>query len=237
MNLAANFSGISQFLLKYWFRLTVISFLIYIFFKKDLTFQVNLRAPEYREEELLAETADKPSMKTKATIGGEEQFNLNFVGGEAENIAAAKELAKTEEKAIYDYLKRFAHVAVSERKKYGIPSSIILASGLLHSVAGRREIALRGYNHFALTCENWEGERLSAEKNCFRKYANAWSSYRDFSLTLTSGKHLNIRQSDGKNYQKWAKAIEQSGFFQEPNLAQKLIELIERYQLYELDSK
>jgi len=35
------------------------------------------------------------------------------------------------------YLKRFARVAIAERKKFGLPSSLILAVSLLHSTAGR----------------------------------------------------------------------------------------------------
>jgi flagellum-specific peptidoglycan hydrolase FlgJ len=86
------------------------------------------------------------------------------------------------------YLKRFAPVALSEGRKFGIRPSFILAKACIESVAREAAITQNGNNHFGLTCTpDWFGAKQDQRLGqCFRKYENAWVSYRDFSVTFSS---------------------------------------------------
>ena len=135
------------------------------------------------------------------------------------------------------YLKRFARVAISERKKYEIPSSVILGSALLHSTAGTRNMAVTGNNHFGLRCgDQWSGQSGLYQGQCFRHYENAWASFRDHS-ELIANRYDDLMQLGTDDYKAWAEGLAQAGYSTEPGFARRLIDLIDRYQLHELDQK
>ena len=233
-----------------WFNITVVCFLVFIFVNKDFSFQFNLHAPAKLNQPAPNE-ANPPAIKTskneqrsaytqkksKKTIL--EKLELPFVGSFGKNkIDPSVELSKIEEQVKRAYLKRFAHVAISERKKFGIPSSIILANALIHSFAGRRDLARSTNNQFAIVCgADWHGENSFFDEKCYRKYDNAWMSFRDHSQYITSGKFAKLTKLDPVDYKAWAKALDRQGFSNVKNLERNLIKIIEEYQLQELDFK
>lgn len=137
-------------------------------------------------------------------------------------------------KAIKSFLKRFVHVAINEEKKYGVPTSIILASALLQSDVGDRKISKKSNNYFGVQCSaGWKGKTVK-ETRCFRVYENAWSSFRDHSIYLT--KELKLSKLKGKNYKAWATALEDSGKFDTKNFEKNLVKVIEDLELYRFDN-
>ena len=60
-------------------------------------------------------------------------------------------------------------------------------------------------------------------------------SFRDHSLYVTTGEYADLRRLGSTNYRAWAKALEDARFAREDNLEGQLIELIERYQLFQYD--
>ncbi len=131
------------------------------------------------------------------------------------------------------FLKRFANVALSERKKFGVPASIILACAYANSQVGQRESALSANNFFALSCaEGWEGETAQIGGQCVRKYESAWASFRDFSIHLSSQEWFgSLKKSAGKDWRKWVEKLGSEGV-SNPKAMQKVIEA---FQLAELD--
>ncbi len=101
------------------------------------------------------------------------------------------------------FIRRFENVAVSERKKFGIPSSILLACAYVNSTAGKADWVNRTNNFFALPCEpDWEGETATINGKCLRRYESAWASFRDFSIFLTSRDwYGSVKKSAGKDWQ------------------------------------
>ncbi len=216
--------------------------------RKDFSFQINMNNPDKVEEpvfqplegkqkkkkELLTLKTEEQSSKN-SNSGILERFGLSFIGGGTVSKPKS-EFSKIDEKTIGSYLKRFAHVAISERKKFGVPSSIILANSLFHSFAGTRELAQSGHNHFAISCSpDWNGDSENFRNKCYRKYENAWTSFRDHSLFVTSGKYFNLLQYGTTDYKSWAKGIDKAGFSEFLDLEKNLIEIIEKYELYHLD--
>ncbi len=131
------------------------------------------------------------------------------------------------------FLKRFANVALSERKKFGIPTSVILACAYANSQVGQRESALAANNFFALSCaEGWEGETAQIGGQCVRKYESAWASFRDFSIYLTGQEWFgSLKKSAGKDWRKWIEKLSSEGI----SNAQTMQKVIEAYKLEELD--
>jgi flagellum-specific peptidoglycan hydrolase FlgJ len=134
------------------------------------------------------------------------------------------------------YIKRFAPVAKTEQDKYGVPVSIILASGLLHSQAGQREMTKQGNNYFALDCSSdWVGATVKETGNCYRSYQNAWTSFRDHSLFVTTGHYANLPKLGDTNYSDWAIALEDMGYGGTPDLGKQLLYVIDTWQLFQYD--
>jgi len=236
---------------KNWFKIILLLLLVFVFFKKDLTFSINLNSPNPTEEEM--EPKQKPVQRklppkkqhlmtedvrsTESETTQTNRFDLHSIGSNQTPVAVTSELASIEEAEIQAFLKRFAQVAIDERKKYGIPSSIILANALLHSHAGKRDLTLQGHNYFALPCtSDWKGQTGEYQGSCYRHYPTAWMSFRDHSLFLTTGKNADLPKLGATDYQAWAKALEQRNFSEQKDLAAQLVLLIEKYELAALDT-
>ncbi len=141
---------------------------------------------------------------------------------------ATVDAAKTEA-----FLKRFAQVAVSERKKFGIPASVILAAAYANSHAGQHETALSANNFFLLSnADGWEGETAQIGGKAMRKYETAWASFRDFSIHLSSQEWFgSLKKSAGKDWRKWAEKLGN----EEVANSKAMQKVIETYRLDELD--
>ena len=131
------------------------------------------------------------------------------------------------------FLKRFAKVAVSERKQFGIPASVLLACAFVNSQAGQLESAKAAHNIFALPCtQDWEGGTTRIHGKCLRKYETAWASFRDFSIHLSSQEwYGSLKKSAGKDWRKWADKLGKESVTD----AKAMKKVIEEYQLDELD--
>ena len=140
------------------------------------------------------------------------------------------------------YIEFFAEIAKEEMALYGIPASITLAQGILESGAGKGELVRKANNHFGIKCHNWKGQKVyhddDAKGECFRKYNNPKFSYRDHSLFLTGRKrYLDLFKLPKDDYKSWAKGLRKAGYATDRKYPDKLISLIERYNLYEYDGE
>ena len=130
---------------------------------------------------------------------------------------------------------------MDEMLQYGIPASITLAQGILESGAGKGRLAVQANNHFGIKCHDWNGKKIyhddDEEDECFRKYDNPEYSYRDHSMFLTNrGRYSFLFDLKKDDYKRWAKGLKNAGYATDPKYPQKLIDLIERYELYKYDN-
>ena len=140
-----------------------------------------------------------------------------------------------------DYVKFYSSIAMDEMLQYGIPASITLAQGILESGAGKGRLAVQANNHFGIKCHDWNGKKIyhddDEEDECFRKYDNPEYSYRDHSMFLTNrGRYSFLFDLKKDDYKRWAKGLKNAGYATDPKYPQKLIDLIERYELYKYDN-
>lgn len=145
-------------------------------------------------------------------------------------------------KSTDDYIAVYKDIAVAEMNQYGIPASITLAQGILESGSGKGRLAVKANNHFGIKCHDWTGAKIyhddDRSQECFRKYRDANTSFRDHSEFLANRKrYAKLFELDKDDYKGWAKELRRAGYATDRKYPQKLISLIERYELYKFDDK
>ena len=149
--------------------------------------------------------------------------------------------AQKRNKVYEDYIHKYRGIAVDEMKHYRIPASITLAQGLLESGAGKSELARKSNNHFGIKCGgSWDGRsvRHDARNECFRAYKHPKDSYRDHSKFLRSGaRYAFLFRLKITDYKGWARGLKKAGYATDPQYANRLINIIELYDLDKYDHK
>ena len=141
------------------------------------------------------------------------------------------------------YIDNYSMIAKEEMIQYGIPASITLAQGILESGAGRAELSKKSNNHFGIKChKGWTGEKVYHDddelQECFRKYRDPKYSFRDHSLFLTQrSRYADLFTYKKDDYKSWAKGLKKAGYATDPKYPQKLINIIEKYNLYSYDEE
>ncbi len=148
-------------------------------------------------------------------------------------------LADTPQKS---YIEKYSDLAVEEMYRSGVPASITLAQGLLESGNGLSELAVKGNNHFGIKCHNaWTGSKVYHDDDrkgeCFRKYDSPEESFRDHSDFLRyRDRYRFLFDLEPTDYKGWAHGLRKAGYATDPKYPEKLIRLIEEYELYLYDT-
>ncbi len=144
---------------------------------------------------------------------------------------------------VANYINEYRDIAKEEMLQYGIPASITLAQGILESGAGAGELTMKANNHFGIKCHTgWEGDTVYHDDDergeCFRKYNDPKYSYRDHSLFLTQrSRYQDLFKLRKDDYKGWAKGLKKAGYATDPKYPDKLIGIIERYNLEAFDEE
>ena len=110
----------------------------------------------------------------------------------------------------------------------------------MESGSGKGRLALEANNHFGIKCHQWEGDKIyhddDEKQECFRKYQNAETSFRDHSEFLAHrSRYSKLFQLKITDYKNWAKELRKAGYATDKKYPEKLISLIERYKLFRFD--
>jgi len=149
------------------------------------------------------------------------------------------------------YIDRYKDIAVSEMERAGVPASIKLAQGILESGSGKSTLARKANNHFGMKCGAvWKGKEYYKEdddydengkliKSCFRVFDSANECYIAHSNFLTDSRKRYrygfLFDLDPKDYKAWARGLKTAGYATSPTYAEKLIAVIESYNLDRFD--
>jgi hypothetical protein len=234
MKTAIQLQSVLAFFKNNWFKLSLVALALYVWFKKDLTFQVSMGSPG-KPEQRAAPAREKftdthPILTDKAAVV--DKLEIPFIGDNTGKRDIRSEFASINEEAKHAYLKRFAKVAMTEQRKFGIPASLILAAALYQSCAGKRDLAIESNNQFGLSCSgDWQGACAAFQGKQYREYESAWASFRDFSLFLKD----NFSHLKGADYKSWAKEPGISSIGETEDFSENLLHIIEAYRLFELD--
>ncbi len=146
-----------------------------------------------------------------------------------------------------NYITQYKEIAILEMQRTGIPASIKMAQALLESGAGRSTLARNANNHFGIKCGgSWEGETYYREdddyykgklvKSCFRKFDSVYQSFEAHSnFLINQNRYSFLFEIPVSDYESWAKGLRKAGYATDKSYSIKLIEIIEKYELYLLD--
>ena len=188
-------------------------------------------------------TKNKKSVSKSESVTSKTQTTSDKSTNGAEIQLEATSNVRTYEEEIKLYVANFNEIAKSNMKTHGIPASIILAQGILESGAGKGKLAQSANNHFGIKChKGWTGDSVKhdddAEQECFRKYSQPSESYKDHSLFLTSrSRYATLFTLDKGDYESWARGLKAAGYATDVKYPDKLIGLIERFELYKYDNE
>lgn len=182
--------------------------------------------------------------KTERVVRTKQPVKKN----ENQTPAAPRETVKsptniTANDRVTNYINQYSSIAMEEMLQYGIPASIKLAQGILESGAGVGELTLKANNHFGIKCHTgWQGGRVYHDDDergeCFRKYTDPKYSFRDHSLFLTQrSRYQDLFKLRKDDYKGWAKGLRKAGYATDPRYPDKLIGIIERYNLHTYDQQ
>lgn len=140
-----------------------------------------------------------------------------------------------------EYISKYKDLAISEMIQYHIPASITLAQGLLESDVGRSRLATEANNHFGIKCFSkkcTKGHCINfpddSHKDFFRKYDTVGESYKAHSIFLQKDRYRHLQEYE-KDYKKWARGLSKSGYATDKKYPEKLIRIIESYNLTQYD--
>lgn len=147
----------------------------------------------------------------------------------------------SDEISVKEYIEKYHKIAISEMEKFGIPASVALAQGLVESSAGNSYLARNNNNHFGMKCfskrchkGHCTNRKDDHHKDFFRKYKSAWESWRAHSQLLAGGHYSRLKKY-GRDYQQWAYGLKALGYATDRTYAEKLIGMIEKYDLDKYD--
>lgn len=137
-----------------------------------------------------------------------------------------------------DYINLYLPTAKEEATLFGIPVAITLAQGLLESNAGDSQLAQNENNHFGIKCKSkCQGCRCAnytddSQYDMFRIFDSAWYSFREHSNLLVGARYKHLLQLPKTDYSNWAHGLEAAGYATDKQYAEKLIKIIEAFDLH-----
>lgn len=154
-------------------------------------------------------------------------------------VVAINLLAQNQNPQYISYIAQYREMAIEQQIKHRIPAAITMAQGLLESGAGQSELAVKANNHFGIKCaSDWKGRTYThddeTKNECFRKYASPANSYEDHSLFLKRKRYESLFTLPLTDYKGWAHGLKACGYATDPKYADKLIRIIEQYNLQDL---
>lgn len=149
----------------------------------------------------------------------------------------------------WQYIEQYKTIAINEMLRVGIPASIKMAQAIVESNSGNSTLAQQSNNHFGIKCgNNWNGPVVYREdddyengllvESCFRAFSDPVESFiehSDFLANPKTERYKPLFQLDIYDYEAWAVGLKRAGYATDPNYVKKLIDIIEKYRLYELD--
>jgi flagellum-specific peptidoglycan hydrolase FlgJ len=193
---------------------------------------------------LLSRGDSKPELwaeETTMELGSDEKAPRKVKPVRKKNDAAPVASNELFQDQAMKYIARYSKIAIGEMKQFGIPASISLAQGLIESRAGTSTLAVSNNNHFGMKCfaKNCPKGHCSnhtddTHKDFFKKFPSAWQGWRAHSQLLASGRYSKLKRY-GRDYKAWAHGLKSVGYATDRTYAEKLIGIIERYDLYKYD--
>jgi mannosyl-glycoprotein endo-beta-N-acetylglucosaminidase len=146
-----------------------------------------------------------------------------------------------------DFINTVGAAAQRSYKSTGVPASVSVAQAILESDWGRSRLTRQGNNLFGIkgpgsagtvslaTWEHLDGNDVVVQAG-FRAYYTLDESVVDHAQFFTRNKRYADAMAVSSDARAFARAIQADGYATDPSYAGKLIQLMDRYNLYRFDS-
>ncbi len=138
------------------------------------------------------------------------------------------------------FIERYKTLAIREMKRTKIPASVQMAMAIMATKYGTRPVATEAKNFFNLVqSSDWTGgvyvHRHEDKPYSFRKYSSPSESFKDYANFMRANKTYKKILRTQQNYLTWACMLEKNQYANSPGFTEKMVEMIEKHQLYKLD--
>jgi flagellum-specific peptidoglycan hydrolase FlgJ len=149
--------------------------------------------------------------------------------------------AQTQKNTSQSYIEQFKDNAISIMRETGIPASIILGIAMHESANGNSNIAQKLNNQFGIKGNTGSVYFKNDKKvhSAYKRYDSIMDSFADFAriITLRRERGAISPELSTAEYEKWVKSIARSGYAGSKTWGAKVLAIIRKYDLNELDSK
>ena len=161
-------------------------------------------------------------------------------------INRAQEKRDLEEKNYREnYIEDSAKLAVRIAKRNDLFPSVMIAQSILESNWGRSQLSLEYNNYFGIKAvkkkdgivfetEEYVEGKIGRYMENFKKYSSKSESFNHYAKLLSTAKRYS-KVKTAKDYKEAAKYIQEAGYATDPNYADKIISVIEKYNLNKYD--
>src|SRR5262245_26731343 len=154
------------------------------------------------------------------------------------------------------FLQSAIPAAQASQSETGVPASVTLAQAILESEWGRRHIG-EANNYFGIKArpqpdgsfnlgpiatghllaqtQEWDGSRMLTVNAPFRTYQNMVDSFRDHGFLFKNNARYSEALRHADDPDEFARQIHKAGYATDPGYADKLIGIMQLYQLYQYD--
>jgi flagellum-specific peptidoglycan hydrolase FlgJ len=203
-----------------WFRIGLMALAIFVFTQK----QVDLTLSMGKEGLAIGHSEGRHSAAVASGLATNNTNNASMspltVSGidpaPATTTSAAWDVNALDAATVRAYVNRFERVAKGEEVKFNVPAPANMALAILYSDAGQAAAAKRDNNHFGtFTSDGY--------------YENAWMNWRAHSERLN--KRFPKLVDNSVNYQQWVAALAKTNYSSDRKLADKIMDIVERFNL------
>ena len=158
-------------------------------------------------------------------------------------VVSAMLFAQSGQSVQWRYIENYKDIAIDQMRRYQIPASITLAQALIESSAGQSRLAREAHNHFGIKVgSSWTGPYMvmadDRPDDRFRKYKTDDESYEDHSRFLRNNQRYRpLFELKITDYKGWAHGLKRCGYATNPRYGEILVDLVERYNLQQFDTK
>ena len=185
----------------------------------------------------------RPGLKNNSAVITKKDSPVVADYSNATEVLEATTRVKVTTEMVLAYIENYKSVAKDNMVRTGIPASITLGQAILESGAGTGPLSVQANNHFGIKChKEWTGLSIKytddEENECFRKYNQPSESFKDHSYFLTSRpRYAELFEFQKDDYKSWAYGLKAAGYATDSKYPDKLIGLIEKYQLGRFDAE
>ncbi len=147
-----------------------------------------------------------------------------------------------------DFINSIKKKAQEDMAKYGILASLTISQAIVESSWGESELSKTANNIFGIKADGtWQGDKVLMStreyrddgssyntKAWFRKYRILDEAIQDHTILLTNSRYKNL--IGVKDYKTAARLVREDGYATDPQYTNLLINIIEKYKLYQYDS-